>query len=103
MNELTTPVASACGSSAAWIVTGCAPISSAIRAVYGLYARHLEPARSATELIGLFAYRPCGGQGIENSTCIPRLAKRSLTAAFDTRISFFASSKLVTRNGTESM
>ncbi len=33
MKALTTPVASACGNSAAWIVTGCAPTSSAIRAV----------------------------------------------------------------------
>jgi len=34
--SLTTPVASACGSSAAWIVTGCAPTRSAMRAVPAL-------------------------------------------------------------------
>jgi hypothetical protein len=33
MKELTTPVASACGSSAAWIVTDWAPTSSPMREV----------------------------------------------------------------------
>jgi hypothetical protein len=32
----TPPVASACGSSASWMVTGCAPTSSAMRVVAGL-------------------------------------------------------------------
>ncbi len=36
MYESITPVAIACVSSAAWIVTGCAPTSSAILAVAGL-------------------------------------------------------------------
>ena len=49
-----TPVASACGTSAAWIVTGCAPTSSAIFAVAGLYARHLRPFMSATRASGFF-------------------------------------------------
>jgi len=50
MYESTTPVAIACESSAACTVTGCAPTSSAIRAVAGLYARHLRPFMSAAEL-----------------------------------------------------
>jgi len=36
MNESTTPVASACDSSAAWMVSGCAPTSCAMRVVAGL-------------------------------------------------------------------
>ncbi len=36
MNESTTPVASACDSSAAWIVSGCAPTIAAMRVVAGL-------------------------------------------------------------------
>jgi hypothetical protein len=47
MYESTMPVASACESSAACTVTGCAATSSAIFEVAGLYARHLRPFMSA--------------------------------------------------------
>ncbi|MNC97869.1 hypothetical protein D3C83_156660 [compost metagenome] len=53
MFALTAPVAKACASSAAWIVTGCAPASSAMREVYGLYVRILSPFMSAIEASGL--------------------------------------------------
>ena len=49
MYESMTPVASACETSAACTVTGCAPTSSAIFDVAGLYARHLRPFMSLTD------------------------------------------------------
>ena len=49
MYESMTPVASACETSAACTVTGCAPTSSAIFDVAGLYARHFRPFMSLTD------------------------------------------------------
>ena len=61
--ESITPVASACETSAACTVTGCAPTSSAIFDVAGLYARHFRPFMSATLLMGFLLKMPCGGHG----------------------------------------
>ena len=102
MYESMTPVASACDTSAAWMVTGWAPINSAIFAVAGLYARHLRPFMSATLPSARFVKIPCGGQGTVYSSFTPCFASFSSSAFRDALYSLNDALYDVARNGMPS-
>jgi hypothetical protein len=55
MNEVTTPVASACGNSAAWIVTGWAPDQFGDARGADVIGAELEPFMSSTVLMSFLA------------------------------------------------